>query len=346
MGRELSSFTDLQKTLSQLGFNTGSVALRLKFHISDTPLEQALEQIDEYFKSIELESERHQRDALETSEIVQPNSNSSPSSQAEPISPPSGTELLSSLDNERSSAEGPNPSELPVKEDVPSVHHDQRLVSVIAPPKSSTPYAALQEWNEKDYIPSAEDALRHQARLSKSGRNQRLKSDSEILAEKKERQEKAASVKEVEIKIRFPDQYCVVYKFSDSDTTTTLYDFVKNLLENENEPFLLNFISATGPKTVPKEDIKLIGPNGLDMKGRLLVNVIWAPGASRHAREGKFLKADIRAQAKEIEIPKPENKEPKEEQKQDTALGQAQSGNGKGKGKGLPKWLKGLPGKK
>ncbi|KAI4158092.1 MAG: hypothetical protein LQ342_007766 [Letrouitia transgressa] len=53
MGREISSFTDLQKTLAQFGFNSGSVLLRLSFRVSEIPLEEALEQMGHYFDSAE-----------------------------------------------------------------------------------------------------------------------------------------------------------------------------------------------------------------------------------------------------------------------------------------------------
>ena len=51
MGRELSSFTDLQKTLAQLGFNSGTALLRLSFTTSDQPLEDAMKQIEGFFES-------------------------------------------------------------------------------------------------------------------------------------------------------------------------------------------------------------------------------------------------------------------------------------------------------
>ena len=53
MGRDYATFTDLQKTLAQLGFNNGSVLLRLSFRTTDTPLEEAMELIEQYFKSVE-----------------------------------------------------------------------------------------------------------------------------------------------------------------------------------------------------------------------------------------------------------------------------------------------------
>lgn len=52
MGRELSSFTDLQKTLAQLGYNSGSVLLRLSFKQDGTPMDEAMAQISNFFNSI------------------------------------------------------------------------------------------------------------------------------------------------------------------------------------------------------------------------------------------------------------------------------------------------------
>lgn len=52
MGRELGSFTDLQKTLAQLGFNNGSVLLRLTFKNEGQAMEEAMALISSYFDSV------------------------------------------------------------------------------------------------------------------------------------------------------------------------------------------------------------------------------------------------------------------------------------------------------
>lgn len=49
VGRTLSSFTDLQKTLGQLGFNDGNVMMRLSFLKTSTPLAEAIGQQQQYF---------------------------------------------------------------------------------------------------------------------------------------------------------------------------------------------------------------------------------------------------------------------------------------------------------
>ena len=53
LGRDYSSLADLQKSLSQLGFNDGSVLLKLSFRASTIPLEHAQKEIEDYFKSLE-----------------------------------------------------------------------------------------------------------------------------------------------------------------------------------------------------------------------------------------------------------------------------------------------------
>ncbi|KAF2624336.1 hypothetical protein BU25DRAFT_433569 [Macroventuria anomochaeta] len=51
--KEQSSFVGLQQTLSQLGFDSGSALLRLSFKNTGTPLEEAMAQISQYFKTEE-----------------------------------------------------------------------------------------------------------------------------------------------------------------------------------------------------------------------------------------------------------------------------------------------------
>ena len=51
--KEQSSFVELQQTLSQLGFDSGSALLKLSFKSTGTPLEEAMAQISQYFKTEE-----------------------------------------------------------------------------------------------------------------------------------------------------------------------------------------------------------------------------------------------------------------------------------------------------
>jgi tether containing UBX domain for GLUT4 len=63
MNRELATVEDLQKTLAQIGLNSGSALLRLSFRDSGKPLEEAMEDITRYFKS-EAENEAAETPAL------------------------------------------------------------------------------------------------------------------------------------------------------------------------------------------------------------------------------------------------------------------------------------------
>lgn len=49
MQREMADFVGLQKSLAQLGYNTGSVLLQLEFRKSGIPMEEAVAQISQYF---------------------------------------------------------------------------------------------------------------------------------------------------------------------------------------------------------------------------------------------------------------------------------------------------------
>lgn len=344
MGRELASFADLQKTLGQLGFNSGSTLLRLSFRITETPLEEAMEEIGQYFKSVEMvESEgAHAGSEAVSENIPEPN----PSSTADVDSEPSGAPLTPLITpKEEGTTEDQTLTTPAPPTDITIRGPNHRPISVFAPPSSTTPHASLQPYNEQDYEPTIDHAKLHQSRLASTSRNKRLPTDAEIAAQQDVQRKKAAEVKDVEIKIRFPDQTQVVSTFSNVDTSMTLYSFVKGLLENENEPFLLNFTAMKGPKVVPrKEAVKLIG--GLGMTGRMLVNFIWDESATVEARGSKVLKVEVREKAREIEIKEVEAVEIEDQRdKSSQVLGRDRDGEGKGKSKGIPKWLK-LSGKK
>ncbi|RMZ74148.1 ubx domain-containing [Pyrenophora seminiperda CCB06] len=51
--KEQSSFVDLQQTLGQLGFDSGSALLKLSYRNSATPMEEAMAQITQYFRPSE-----------------------------------------------------------------------------------------------------------------------------------------------------------------------------------------------------------------------------------------------------------------------------------------------------
>lgn len=364
IGRELSSFTDLQKSLAQLGFNAGSVLLRLNFRGTDNPLEEVIAEIDKYFKSTEGEHTRgtqpasviNAESAPSASEPFSAPNNSERAPPPEPSSPlriqshPQQSAALSSSQSPQGDVAQALPGSSALLSNALSISDQtitgpaERPISVFAPSLASTPAASRQAFNEKDYEPTIAHAKMHQARLATSSVNKRLPTDAELAVQAETQAKRNADAKEVEIKVRFPDQMQVISTFSNVDTSTTLYDFVKALMKKESEPFSLNFSSAQGPRSMPKEGkVRLIGDLG--MTGRVLVNVVWEAGASGEVRDGSVLKPEFQSKAKQIEVKEIEGVE-MEEKVNETVEGKGkQKDEGQGRKGGVPKWLK-LPGKK
>ena len=363
MGRELASFIDLQKSLGQLGLNSGSVLLRLNFRSTESPLEEAIAEIDKYFKSAgseqvtgvqaasasEAESSRSASEpfaALNYSESLSP---PEPHSQSlKPPPPPESAVLFAPElphDEAKAGAEfSAPPSDAPSTSDQTMTGPAPRLISVFAPSSAPTPAASRQAFNEKDYEPTVAHAKLHQARLATSSVNKRLPTDAELAVQAETQAKRNADVKSVEIKVRFPDQMQVVSVFSNLDTSSTLHDFVKDLMEDENEPFSLSFTSARGPSSVPKVGhVRLIGDLG--MVGRVLINVVWDAGASSKVRAGSVLKPKFQNEARQIEVKEVNDVETEETVKEVVEGIGKQTDEGRQRKVGVPKWLK-LPGKK
>jgi tether containing UBX domain for GLUT4 len=225
---------------------------------------------------------------------------------------------------------------------------DHRPLLVFAPPSSETPKAALVDVKDDDFEPTVADAKRHQQHLQNRTHNQRLLSDAELARQEEEKAAKQAAIREVSIKIRFPDQLTAVASFTTLDTGAKLYEFVRGLMAAENEPFHLVWTGPKGPQTVPDSaDIRLI--RDLQFSGRMLVNLHWDEGASPDARTQQTLKAAYADQAKAIQVQEIAAAEAEEEIATAAASSKGKEperGLGSGnKSKGVPKWLK-LPGKK
>ena len=362
MGRELSSFTDLQKSLAQLGLNSGSVLLRLNFRRTENPLEDAIAEIDQYFKSTEGEQIGGIPSAgVATAESAPPASEASPppnnSEKLPPTGPSSPPQIQSHPQQPAtlSSSQSPHealapPGSIALLSDPLSSSEQtikgpaERPISVFAPSSGSTPAASRQAFNEKDYEPTIAHAKLHQARLATSSVNKRLPTDAELAIQAETQAKRNADAKDVEIKVRFPDQMQVISTFSNLDTSTTLYDFVKGLMKKESEPFSLNFSSAQGPRSIPKEgNVRLIGDLG--MTGRLLINVVWEAGASSEVRAGSILKPEFHNKAKQLEVKEIERVESEEKMNEIVEGKGKQKEEGRERKGGMPRWLK-LPGKK
>ncbi|KAI4133461.1 MAG: hypothetical protein LQ338_000197 [Usnochroma carphineum] len=356
MGRELSSFTDLQKTLAQLGYNHGSVLLRLSFRISETPLEEAMEQIDLYFKSVEGGSRAGAHaTSMTTSESIPDNvepilaeEDSGAKSPAEPMTPKQDDTVIPGMPSAQQQTRSPTSEETPPSATTTSAtttttaaDSGQRPRTVYKPSSSSAPRAAQQRFQEADFEPTIRQAKLHQARLQQEGRNKTLLSDKELAEKENARAQKLAEIKAVEIRIRFPDGLMTHDTFSNLDTAKTLYDFVKEDLNNESEPFVLKFTSNKGTRTIPQNSTERLIAD-LGMSGRTLVNFLWDEGASLESRTKPVLKQHLREQAKEIEVPHVPEVEVPAEPAETSNAGRQREDGASGSKIGKPKWMKNL----
>ncbi|KAJ5747702.1 uncharacterized protein N7511_009398 [Penicillium nucicola] len=344
--REVSNFTDLQKTLAQLGFNSGNVLMRLSFRRTEEPIENAMGQIGEFFKSEEDDALSAQK------QPATPAMTSMTSISEEPAQQPS-----SSLQSDSSSAPTPSgPDANPTASEVAPSTTDPsgRTITVFSPPSDNTPSSAQIAYNENDYIPSIEHAKLHQRLLNQSSRNQRLPTDAEVAAKAEAEEARRAAIHEVNVKVRFPDQSQVVAKFGPEDTGYSLYEFVRGCLAPPfaGEKFHLTVHAITrahNATTIPDSDkTKLI--KGLGLAGRVLVNFSWDDSVAQsvHDRRAEVLRPELRSQAQQLKVEQPPELKEVEEPTAPSQAGPSSTGDkpsGPRKTGAMPKWLK-LPGKK
>lgn len=352
LGRELSTFPDLQKSLAQLGFNSGSILLRLSFRRTEEPLEEAMVKIGDYFKSVDDAAPKPQDQSVPEhtpeagpSELTQP-STSTP--EAVP-SPPIPSEQPS---------ENPIPSVPPTAPSAASPP-SSRLVTVFSPSTSNTPLSAQTAYNETDYIPSVEHARAYQSRLNQASRPNRLPTDAEIAAKAAAEEQRLSGIKEIDVKVRLPDQSQVVSKFGQQDTGKSLYDFVRSCMADQfaGEKFILTFFPSPGATTpvfggkkmqnvVPDSDTVYLIKNLL-MAGRVLVNFSWDTTASPTARGNRssVLKSELRSQAQQHKIEQPTDIVEEPVSAKSGGSSHREGEKPARKPGSLPKWLK-LPGKK
>ncbi|MCJ1387830.1 hypothetical protein MMC18_000673 [Xylographa bjoerkii] len=362
MGRELSSFTDLQKTLAQLGLNGGTALIRLGFRLMTTPLEEAMEQIVQYFEGEEEEESRtveHEAstDAMTTSATTEvPMSESRDDNNDIAPEPPEPVEdVTPHVADDAKPPIATNGETRPIETSSapassstasPNFGPGRSTISVYAPPSSTVPQAAQKAHRESDYEPTIAHAKLHQSRLATTGQNKRLPTHAEEAAQKEEQAKRIANIKEVMIRVRFPDQMQVSEVFSNESTAADLYAFVRTVMLHEDEPFTLITSSGKGPVPVPKiGKHRLIGQLG--MTGRVLVTLNWDENASSQARLAASMKPEIAAQAKEMVPPVVADEDAEEEKVETgTAKGKEKEGGKTKSSGGAPKWLKHLGGKK
>ena len=349
MGRELSSFTDLQKSLAQLGFNSGNLLIRLSFRRTEEPLEKAMVTISEYFKSA----------GDDTPMQVQPPATTAEQNGDEILPQSPGPAHPEVAGESNVPSEGDQHITPPAASFEQSASTSDRPITVFSPPSASTPSSAQIPYNDDDYVPSVEHAKAHQRLLNQISRPQRLPTDAEIAAKAAAEEKRLADIREVDVKVRFPDQSQIVAKFGPSDTGQSLYNFVRSCMAPAfaGEKFALNaFVNAATSRSqnanvIPDSDQRLLIKD-LGLAGRVLINFSWADNASSaaHQQRSDILRPELRSQARELKVEQPPEvvEEPSASMSQQagsSSTGEGGKPGGPRKSGGIPKWLK-LPGKK
>jgi len=292
--KEQSTLAELQQTLSQLGFDSGSALLKLTFRNSGRPLEEAMTQITHYFQTA---------DAGVGGQAGAPPA--APSMPPPPPPPPSssmgdaggtGPEAADGV-ADGIAQHGEAAGEATTGEDSTSgaghvaeraMGRPRRAVQIFSAPASSTPQAARDGFEADDYQPTVEHAKAHQAALVAKQRNTRLLSDRELEEQEQARQAKrqAAADKGGVVRIRMPDGTLVQMGFTQEDTAAGLYDVVAGLLKRKTERFQLKYTGPTGRLVLLGRDDQRLA-HDLHFFANQLVTFQWADDASAEARASR-----------------------------------------------------------
>ncbi|GKT41872.1 tethering factor for nuclear proteasome STS1 [Colletotrichum spaethianum] len=353
MGRELATFDDFQKTLSQLGYNSGSVLIRLSFRKTDQTLFEAMGQISQFFSEVEAEAKKADQTPPALQETVKPGA---VETTTQPAAPEDEVKLsvADAPDNQQSSetseqdpADLTEPTAETMDVDQPDAADPLQPVSVFRAPSGTTPAAALADVPEDDYAPTIAHAQLHQARLQQSAQNKRLLSDKELEALRQAEEARLAAVSKVPMKVRFPDNTSAQWTFGHEATGATLYQAVRSVMAHNTQAFRL---VIPGSKVIIKDEDspknRLI--HDYKLTRSVLLSLVWNDSVPADIRKKPFLKGSVAQKATDVTVPDIPKGDDKEEQQPTASSSKPEKREGSGDGsvaKKLPKWLK-LPGKK
>lgn len=387
MSREISTLADFQKTLSQLGLTSGSHMIQLSFKSTDKTLSDAMQEISQFFKEEEKAEAKEKSAAAGASttqtgsllDTPNPESFDSTSLQAPLVAGtgavatggPQGVEATQSrtspVDAQALSLDGQAEKGVSQQADAMEVDDENTQpratgeedrdpgpntsslepVSIFSAPTNSTPAAASVDVPDSVYTPTIAHAQAHQQNLQASAVNKRLKSDAELAAEAQAAEAKAAAVKKIDVKVRFPDETSAQWNFGPKDTGATLYKAVRGVMANDSAPFKLVLPGVPAPSNLIKDEygVKHNLVRGYKMSGRVLVNLVWENEVSQNIKKAPFLKDSFASQARKVELPQaPQEEEDGGSSAQapaPVAPPQSQN-NDSGGSRKMPKWLKGL----
>ncbi|CAK7243082.1 MAG: hypothetical protein STHCBS139747_004590 [Sporothrix thermara] len=333
-GRELSSLGDFRKTLSQVGIDTGSQQILLEFRISDMTLQEAMEAVQTQLEAVDADADA---DAAAATLAAPSPSAAAPAATAvttaaeptstidtEPSQPSAPAAVSAAPESAQTAAEpmitdttSPAPNTAvtttasePAPKPATRATSELEPVQVWSPPKADAgmPAAASLRWNkehESVFAPSIAQMKAHQRQLEEAGRNKRLKSDDEIEEEKREREAKAAAVSRVDVRIRFPDGYTVLWSFANGATGATLHAAVRNVLAPGVQG--LAFRLAPPMSRVSIEDSADSNKHDLvrhyGMRGGMVVNFLRGANVPAPPAGQAYVKPSVAALAQDIVIP-------------------------------------------
>jgi len=321
MSRTIETFTDLQKTLAQLGINGGSMLMRLNFKNSGQPLEEAMAEISGYFTSVDATSEGSGTSATQQAQGAHASGVGSMSSVPDASADNAGVPMDEVAgpepndDDVEMSSDGPvapiveddviaSSSETQPQATEPTPAPQQSLyngVAVYRAPSNDTPAAALEPDDPTTFEPSIAHAKAHQAALERSGRNTRLLSDKELAEQEAQRQASLATVQNVTVRVRYPDQSMIETTINASETSAEVYRKVRETLTHSAEPFELRFVGNKGHQTLPDSAGKRL-VRDFGFRGKVLVTFVWSQEASAAARQAPALKDEYRSHAQELNV--------------------------------------------
>ncbi|KAK1986532.1 UBX domain-containing protein [Colletotrichum cereale] len=354
MGRELATFDDFQKTLSQLGYNSGSVLIRLSFRKTDQTLFEAMGQISQFFTEVEAEAKKADQTPPAAEVTTQPVAAekipqaSAPEDESNPSPVADTPENQPNSDLPEQESSGLNePTVETMDVDQPDIEDPLQPVSVFRAPSGTTPAAALADVPEDDYAPTIAHAQLHQARLQQSAQNKRLLSDKELEALRQAEEARLAAVSKVPMKVRFPDNTSAQWTFGHEATGAILYQAVRSVMADSTQTFRL---VIPGSKVIIKDEDspknRLI--HDYKLTRSVLLSLVWNDSVPTDVRKKAFLKGSVAQKATDVTVPDIPKGNDKEEQQTVASSSKPEKREGSGDGsvaKKLPKWLK-LPGKK
>ncbi|GKT83015.1 UBX domain-containing protein [Colletotrichum tofieldiae] len=261
MGRELATFDDFQKTLSQLGYNSGSVLIRLSFRKTDQTLFEAMGQISQFFSEVEAEAKKTDQAPPVVEETAKP---AAVEKTPEPAAPKKRPSLL------------------------------QSQISRITNKAVERQRKSRRVWLSQQRKPWILISQKRQTLCSR-----RLLSDKELEAQRQAEEARLAAVTKVSMKVRFPDNTSAQWTFGHEATGATLYQAVRSVMAHSTQAFRL--VIPGSKVVIKDEDSpknRLI--HDYKLTRSVLLSLVWNDSVPADVRKKPFLKGSVAQKAMDV----------------------------------------------